>query len=971
MGTSATELTLAEEGLTELTYTATGLEEETTYFWRVDAKTGGETTTGDTWSFTTGILTEEALVGHWSLNATSGTTVTDETSYENNGQLIDLTEAGWVEGKYGNAYDFSGATTTSHISVPNQDQIFFDQGSFSISFWMKGGPDYPTAQAYLINKGEFGVNAETGGTGKWFGIELKDGLIRFAVDDNSTKTELPIADNSPFLSGEWVHVVAVRDTENDKLLLYRDGEMVAEKGDGTNGPIGSALPLIIGNSSIKTAPFLGMMDDIKMFNYALSPEEVGAVFAGVEVLAKASNPQPADASEEVAPDEVNFSWTGNADTYNLYLGTTEENMKLIAEGISETAYTAMGLSKDNTYLWRVDALRAEETVTGDTWSFSTPAGDLVGYWSLNATTGTTAIDETPYANNGQLMDLTEAGWTAGKDGNAFDFSGGSSTSHIKVPHQEQLLFDQNSFTISFWMKADAEYPDDQAYLINKGEFGVNPETGGTGQWFGIEMKGGVLRFAVDDNSNKTELTISDNSPFLTGDWVHVVAVRNTENDKLMLYRDGELVGEKTDGTNGSIATELPLIIGNSSILTAPFKGMLDEVKIFNYSLSGPEILSLNTGIPVEFIVTNPSPADGATEINPGEVIFDWTGNAEAYNFYLGTDPDNLALEAEGLTEATFTMTALSHETTYFWRIDPVAGTETRTGEVWSFTTREPVDKASAPSPADGAGDVEPVDLVLSWTGNAALYNVYFGADENDLELVAEGLTEASYHTSGLAYASTYYWRVDATTGAETSTGDVWSFSTRESIGQTTGLTPAHESVNIDTDPNAVVLSWSGNSAYYDVYMGTDPDSLELKVFGISETNYTIFWELEPGTRYYWRVDARSGAEKKEGVLWSFTTHTVLGLHDRANKTFVCSPNPFSETLTVEFSLKKREKVKILLYNNKSQLVATLVDDLLEAGQQKYSWDLSSRKLQQLSQGVYYCVIQTADQQQTRKLVYIN
>lgn len=971
MGATAEELSLVAEGLTELSYTLADLEGETTYFWRVDAKEGAETTIGDVWSFTTGILIEDALVGHWSLNATSGTAVTDETTFQNHGQLVDLTEAGWITGgKYENAYDFSGGTTTSHISVPNQDHLFFDQSSFSISFWMKADPEYPTAQAYLINKGEFGVNAETGGTGQWFGIELKDGLMRFAVDDNSTKTELQISDNSPFFTGDWVHVVAVRDTESDKLILYRDGEMVGEKGDGTNNPIGSSLPLVIGNSSIKNAPFRGMMDDVKLFNYSLSPDEVGALFAGVEVLAKASNPQPADATEGVNPDEVNFSWTGNADTYNLYVGTTEENMQLKAEGISEKSYTATGLSKDNTYLWRVDALRGEETVTGNVWSFSTPDGDLVGHWSLNASSGTTVTDETPYANHGQLVDLTEAGWTEGKEENAFDFSGGSTASRIQVPHQEQLLFEQNSFTISFWMKANPDYPDAQAYLINKGEFGVNAETGGTGQWFGIEIKDGALRFAVDDNSTKTELKISDNSAFLTGEWVHVVAVRNTENDKLLLYRDGELVGEKGDGTNQSIATPLPLVIGNSSIHTAPFTGMMDEVKVFNYSLTHPEILSLKTGIPVEFIVTNPSPVNEATDVNPGEVMFGWTGNAETYNFYIGTDAENLVLEAEGLSDTNYSMTSLSHETTYYWRIDPVVGSEHRMGDVWSFTTREPVDKPSEPSPTHEATNIEPVDLMLSWTGNAEVYNLYFGEDPQDLALIGEGLSEASFATTGLAYASDYYWRVDATTGLETSTGDTWSFTTRESIGQTSAPTPAHEATNIDTDPEAVVLNWSGNSTYYDLYMGTDPENMELKVFGISETSYTVFWELEPGTQYYWRVDARAGEELKEGIVWSFTTHSVSGLDDSNGEAFTSFPNPFSDILNIRFTVNKPEKVNISLYNNSSQLVETLFDGTVKSGFHDYRYGFNTGKLQHISQGVYFIVIQTADQKRVKKLVYL-
>ncbi len=88
-------------------------------------------------------------------------------------------------------------------------------------------------------------------------------------------------------------------------------------------------------------------------------------------------------------------------------------------------------------------------------------------------------------------------------------------------------------------------------------------------------------------------------------------------------------------------------------------------------------------------------------------------------------------------------------------------------------------KATNPSPADGAIDL--IDVVATWDApegaEAPVYNVYGGTDPAALDLLAEGLTEASLAvgTAGvdLDVSTTYYWRVD-TDGAE---GFVWSFTT--------------------------------------------------------------------------------------------------------------------------------------------------------------------------------------------------
>jgi hypothetical protein len=96
--------------------------------------------------------------------------------------------------------------------------------------------------------------------------------------------------------------------------------------------------------------------------------------------------------------------------------------------------------------------------------------------------------------------------------------------------------------------------------------------------------------------------------------------------------------------------------------------------------------------------------------------------------------------------------------------------------------------AREPSPDSGAVDVD-VDATLSWRAGreAAEHNVYVSADE---QAVIDGtapvttVTETSHSPSSLELGATYYWRVDEVNAAETPTtwqGDIWSFSTRESL----------------------------------------------------------------------------------------------------------------------------------------------------------------------------------------------
>src|SRR5690606_4278377 len=148
------------------------------------------------------------------------------------------------------------------------EYLLLDKSSFSISLWVKA-PAQSAVSKYIFHKGTFAKNIEAGTTGKWFGLELKDGSLHFSVDDDVTKSTATI-NNSTFFNNNWNHIVLVRDVISKKLRIYKNGFLVVESADNTTGGIGGDEPLVIANTNSFNAPFVGSLDEVKVLNYPLS-----------------------------------------------------------------------------------------------------------------------------------------------------------------------------------------------------------------------------------------------------------------------------------------------------------------------------------------------------------------------------------------------------------------------------------------------------------------------------------------------------------------------------------------------------------------------------------------------------------------------------------------------------------------------------------------------------------------------------
>ena len=278
MGTTASNLEPVDSNLTASSCTFEKLAENTTYYWRIDAKNVLGTTPGDVWSFTTGQAVVKNMVAYFPFDESTGTTTTNEVTGAV--AVANNFTPEWVSGIHNNAIYFPGTPTNQNINVEYYDGLYLNNHSFTISLWFKspGGID----DSYLFHKGMHDSNY--GGNGRWIGIEYKNSTLYFAIDDNSTKTVVSISSANKWFDNEWHHLACIRDVENDQLFFYIDGELKGSTTDET-GEIGETENLILGNrNGYFDNPYIGALDELKIFDSALSSNDVEEIYESADTL---------------------------------------------------------------------------------------------------------------------------------------------------------------------------------------------------------------------------------------------------------------------------------------------------------------------------------------------------------------------------------------------------------------------------------------------------------------------------------------------------------------------------------------------------------------------------------------------------------------------------------------------------------------------------------------------------------------
>ena len=569
-----------------------------------------------------------SLVGLWRFDEGSGTIAVDSSGNGNDGTLVG--DPQWVLGMINGALEFDG--NGDYVDCGNAP-ILQIQNQITLACWFKVTAftrNWATIlsmgdDSYRISRGEsnysmhFGFNGAVSSPYSWF-----DGRKR--VNDE-----------------QWHHVAGVYD--GTEARIYIDGELDASQ-PATGQINASSYPFYIGENSQATGRFWnGLVDDVRIYNRALSEEDIQLVMTGVDETPElAYDPRPEDEAADVSRDLI-LSWSPGefADTHDVYFGTSSDSVEnadradplsvLFSQGQDSNTANTGRLDFGQTYYWRIDEVNAPPDSTihkGKVWSFTVeqfayqiPAENII------ATASSQSEEQGPEKT--------------------VDGSG--------------LVNDLHSIEINdMWITASDEtgpawiqYQFDKTYKLHEM---LVWNYNGPYILVGAGLKNVVIEYSTD-GENWTQL---DNVP----EFAQAAGQNNYAYNTIVNF-------------NG-VAAKYVKIIPNSNWNSALFHQFgLSEVRFMQ--------------IPV--IASKPIPEDGATNVAV-DVILNWRAGRGAveHNVYLSTDEQAIvdgSVPAVTVNNANYGPLSLDLEGTYYWQVEEVnnnEATQVWKSDIWSFSTQE-------------------------------------------------------------------------------------------------------------------------------------------------------------------------------------------------------------------------------------------------------------------------------------------
>ncbi|MCH7879129.1 MAG: T9SS type A sorting domain-containing protein [candidate division Zixibacteria bacterium] len=209
------------------------------------------------------------------------------------------------------------------------------------------------------------------------------------------------------------------------------------------------------------------------------------------------------------------------------------------------------------------------------------------------------------------------------------------------------------------------------------------------------------------------------------------------------------------------------------------------------------------------------------------------------------------------------------------------------------------------------------------------------------------------------------------------------------------LRSAHASklgdVNGDGDNDFLVRNAS-RSAFgsVDLYLGGDVFDIFMDVFVVKgdlppTLQDQIGWRLEQAGDFngdgfddiMFASQNFAGGEPRDVWIMKGSVDIVTDVEDDDDialpKGFQLDqnyPNPFNPETTIEFSLKRRSDVELVIYDVLGRRVKQLINQNLSAGSYTLGWDGTNQGGKTVASGVYYYQLKTDNTAQSKKMLLL-
>ena len=576
---------------------------------------------------------DDGLVCYFKFDETSGTTAFDSSGNQRHGTLIG-TSLTWAKGRDAGALSFSPPATGDVGDRMEFPTTGMSVTAGSVCVWVYLSDPQPASSGRYI----FGHTTQPQFNNR-IQLYMQDGTnvsrkLDFGLGgSHTTRTdmvELPM--------NQWLHLAFTWN--NGTYAVYYDGAQLASGSYSGLTALHTVANFGNDGSSAPYEAFAGMLDEARVYNRAITTDEVKQIIAiPPSSMIKAQSPTPAHKAKDVARDVV-LAWTpsGVGVARDVYFGVSLEDVMaaertdprgvLVAQAQTATEFDPQGLlAFSTTYYWRVDEVEAPSTVhRGEVWSFTTEA---YSYPIANVTATASS------ANPGMGPEKT------------VDGSGLNGNQHSTEP--TAMWLSANGGPQPTWI----QFAFDKVYKLDRALV-----------WNSNQMLESVLGFGVKEAA--VEYSVDGVQ------WVSLGDVQVARATGAATYTADEV-------ELGGIAARFVKFT-----ILSNWGGMLPQ-----YGLSEVRFLS----IPVQ--PSAPVPADAATGASVDGTL-SWRSGREAvsHEVYFGTDRQAVAdgtAPVHTVSDARFEAGDLTFGTTYYWKVVEVNEAATPSqweSDVWRFTTRE-------------------------------------------------------------------------------------------------------------------------------------------------------------------------------------------------------------------------------------------------------------------------------------------
>lgn len=205
------------------------------------------------------------LVGHWAVDDGSGTTALDSTANNHDG-TISGNPTWQSSAKVGGGLDFETSDGADSIDVGTFD---LTGTGVTLAAWIK--PENDGTDQRIITKSSSNATVD-----HYWQLNHEVGSTELRIRAGGTTERLNVS--TSLVVGHWYHLVGTYD--GTTLRLYLDGVEVGSMVHSVGGAVStsSSMPVTIGDSPIGGRAYDGEMDDVRVYDRALSATDVETLF---------------------------------------------------------------------------------------------------------------------------------------------------------------------------------------------------------------------------------------------------------------------------------------------------------------------------------------------------------------------------------------------------------------------------------------------------------------------------------------------------------------------------------------------------------------------------------------------------------------------------------------------------------------------------------------------------------------------